>query len=98
MLDERGVAYRYREYTREPLSEAEIRRVLELLGVGPREVLRRGDRAAKELGLTGEEPEDRLVALMAEHPTLLQRPIGVSGGRAVVGRPPEKLLELPLSA
>ncbi len=94
MLDERGVEYRYREYTEKPLSEAELRRVLAGLGVGPREVLRRHDRAFKELALTGEEDAGTLIAHMATHPTLLQRPIGVLGERAVVGRPVAKLLEL----
>lgn len=94
MLEENDVAYRYREYTDEPLDEAEIRRVLELLGVGPKAVLRKDDRAARELALTGEEDDDTLIAHMAGHPTLLQRPIGVLGNRAVVGRPPAKLLEL----
>ncbi len=94
MLDERGAQYRYREYTQEPLSEPELRRVLARLGVGPREVLRRHDRAYKELALTGDEDDDTLIAHMAEHPTLLQRPIGVLGERAVVGRPADRLLEL----
>jgi len=94
LLNEKGVEYRYREYTREPLDAAEIRAVLEQLGVGPREVLRKRDRAYRELGLTGDEPDDQLIEAMAEHPTLLERPIGVLGGRATVGRPPERLLEL----
>lgn len=94
MLDEHQIPYHYREYTRDPLSEAEIRRVLALLGVGPKAVLRKHDRAAKELALTGDEPDDRLIALMAEHPTLLERPIGLIGDRAAVGRPPERLLDL----
>lgn len=65
-----------------------------MLGVGPHDVLRRNDRAFKKLGLSGEESEDRLIELMTEHPTLLQRPIGIAGRRAAVGRPPEKLLAL----
>jgi arsenate reductase len=94
LLEERGIEYRYREYTEEPLSQEEIRSVLVLLGSGPRDVLRKNDKVYRELGLTGEESDDELIALMAEHPTLLQRPIGVRGERAVVGRPPERLLEL----
>jgi arsenate reductase (glutaredoxin) len=94
LLDERGVDYRYREYTKQPLSAPELRRVLARLGVAAKDVLRRHDRAYKELGLTGEEGDDVLVAHMAEHPTLLQRPIGVAGERAVVGRPVDRLLEL----
>ena len=94
MLDEQKVPYRYREYRTEPLSVAEIRAVLKKLGLGPKEVLRTRDRAFKEAGLTGEESDRELIERMAEHPTLLERPIGVAGNRAVVGRPAEKLLEL----
>jgi arsenate reductase len=94
LLDEKGIPYRYREYTREPLSESEIRDVLRRLGLAARDVLRRNDAANRELGLTGQEPEAELVAAMARHPTLLQRPIGLAGGKAVLGRPPERLLEL----
>ena len=89
MLNEKGIEHRYREYTREPLSESEIRDVLRKLGLRPRDVLRKNN-----LGFTGEEPDDKLIAAMARNPTLLQRPIGVAGDRAVVGRPPERLLEL----
>lgn len=89
MLDEKGIPYHYREYTREPLSEKEIRDVLRRLGLTARAVLRKND-----MGLTGDEPEAELIAAMARQPTLLQRPIGVLGDRAVVGRPPERLLEL----
>ena len=94
MLDAENVDYRYREYKKEVLSEDEIRQVLAELGLGARDVLRKQDRALKEAGLDGSESEDRLIELMAAHPTALQRPIGRLGGRAVVGRPPERLLEL----
>jgi len=94
LLDAKGVAYRYREYTQRPLSQDEIRRVLAKLRAVPGDLLRSRDPVFRELGLTGSEAPDRLVALMAEHPTLLERPIGIRGDRAVVGRPVERLLEL----
>lgn len=94
MLDDKGVDYRYRDYRKEPLSVTEIKRVLRLLGVPAAAVLRRRDKAFKELGLTGDEPDSVLAEAMSAHPTLLQRPIGVIRDRAVVGRPPERLLEL----
>ena len=94
MLKEKEVPYRYRDYRDEPLSATEIRALLQKLGQRPGDVLRRNDAAFKKLGLTGKEPAARLVKLMAENPTLLQRPIGVRGKKAVVGRPPENLLEL----
>jgi arsenate reductase len=94
LLDERRIPYRYRDYVREPLGEAEIRDVLARLGLRIRDVLRTKDPAFQSLGLTGDEADSDLIAAVARHPTLLQRPIGVRGGRAVVGRPPERLLEL----
>ncbi|MCA9704862.1 MAG: arsenate reductase (glutaredoxin) [Myxococcales bacterium] len=92
MLEDHGVTFTYREYRKEPLDREELRQLLAKLGVGPRQVLRSRD--AKQLGLSGDESDERLLELMAEHPTLLQRPIGVVGPRAVVGRPPEALLRL----
>lgn len=94
MLKQHQLPYRYREYTEDPLSEEEIRRALRLLDIKPRAILRRGDPAFKALGLSGDEPDDVLITSMAKHPTLLQRPIGIRGERARVGRPAEKLLEL----
>ncbi len=94
MLDGKGIEYRYRDYRKEPLSEDELKKLFRKLGVRPRDLLRRNDRAYKELGLSGEEDDAVLIRHMARHPTLLQRPIAVAGRRAVVGRPPERILEL----
>ncbi len=92
MLDSLSVPYRYREYTREPLSEAELRDLLRKLGVGAKDILRSRD--AKGAGLTGEEGDAALVAAMAANPNLIQRPIFALGDRAVVGRPPENVKQL----
>ena len=92
MLEDKGVAFEYREYKQDPLTRKELQDVLKKLGVGPREVLRTRD--ANKLGLRGDESDTELIGLMAENPTLLQRPIGVVGDKAAVGRPPEALLEL----
>ncbi|MCB9651703.1 MAG: arsenate reductase (glutaredoxin) [Deltaproteobacteria bacterium] len=94
LLDAEGVEYRYREYTEEPLTEAELRATLKMLGVGPKAVLRKNDKAWPESGLTGAESDEALIQAMLKHPTLVQRPIGIKDGRAVLGRPPEALLSL----
>ena len=93
-MEEREIPYSYREYRKEPLTAQEIRAVLGALEVGPKDLLRKNDRAFKELGLTGQEDDDALIDHMAGNPTLLQRPIGLYEGRAAVGRPPENLLTL----
>ncbi len=92
MLKENGIEFTYREYRSDPLTRAELVDVLRKLKLGPRDVLRKAD--ASKLGLSGDESDEVLIGLMAENPTLLQRPIGVVGKRAVLGRPPEALLGL----
>ncbi len=94
MLNDNGAKYRYREYTEQPLSVAELNKVLKMLGMTAKDVLRKNDKAYKELELSGDETNADLIKHMAAHPTLLQRPIGVRKGNAVVGRPIENLLEL----
>jgi arsenate reductase len=94
LLDKKKIPYRYRDYRQEPLSQKEIRSVLGLLGARPRDVLRRNDKAFKELGITGDEDARTLIRHMANHPTLLQRPIGVYRKKAILGRPIEALLDL----
>ena len=92
MLTEHGIEHTYREYTKDPLSVEELQEVFTKLDCGPRDVLRARD--AKKAGLNGSETEEELIALMAENPRLLQRPIGILGNKAAVGRPAENLLAL----
>jgi arsenate reductase len=94
LLDENSIEYRYRDYKQEPLNQKELKQVLVLLGVKARDLLRKRDKAYKQHGLKGDEPDSKLLPLMAKHPTLLERPIGIKGKRAVVGRPVENLLQL----
>jgi arsenate reductase len=92
LLNEHGIEHTYREYTKDPLTPEELRSVFGKLGLGPRDVLRKRD--ATKAGLSGSESDEELIGLMAENPRLLQRPIGVLGDRAAVGRPPENLLTI----
>lgn len=65
------------------------------MGIPPRELLRKGEAAYRELNLGGRElSDDELIRLMAEHPDLIQRPIVERGPRAVLGRPTENLRAL----
>ena len=89
-----GVELPVREYLRDPLSVDELRRIVQLLGVRPIEIVRRGEAQFAELGLNDATPDDEVLRAMAEHPILIERPIVVRGGRAVVGRPPETVREI----
>jgi arsenate reductase (glutaredoxin) len=82
------------EYLKEPLSRAELASLRKKLGSNTAQWIRRGEAAFKEAGLSTQSSEEQLLDAMAKHPILMERPIIVRGSRAVVGRPPERVLEL----
>jgi len=95
LLEARGLTPHVVRYLETPPSAAELRELLAKLGIGARELLRSGEDEYKELGLADASLSDeQLIAAMAAHPKLIERPILVAGERAVIGRPPEKVLEL----
>jgi arsenate reductase (glutaredoxin) len=95
LLTERGIDFERVKYHVDPLPEEKIRDLLRKARVGPREVLRTKEPVYRELGLdTRDAGDDELIALMAEHPQLLQRPIVERGDRAVLARPPERVEEI----
>lgn len=94
LLTDRGVAFEERRYLEQPLSREELDELRARLGRAPSEWLRRGEAAYREAGLSEASSDaDRLDAI-AKHPILMERPIALRGRRAVVGRPPENVLEL----
>jgi arsenate reductase len=94
LVRDAGVELPVREYLRDPLSVDELRRIVRLLGVRPIDIVRRGEAEHAELGLGDGTPDEEVLRAMAEHPILIERPIVVRGGRAVVGRPPEAVREV----
>lgn len=94
LVRESGVELPVREYLRDPLSIEELRRIVRLLGVRPIEIVRRGEPQYAALGLGDATPDDEVLRAMAEYPILIERPIVVRGGRAVVGRPVETVRDL----
>jgi arsenate reductase len=94
LLRERNVDFRERAYLDEPLSAEELRELARRLGRPAREWLRKGEKAFEEAGLDASSSDDAILEAMASHPILIERPILVSPDRAVVGRPPEQILEL----
>ena len=94
LVRESGVELPVREYLNEPLSIDELRRIVELLGVRPIDIVRRGEPQFASLGLSDTTPDEEVLQAMADHPILIERPIVVRGNRAVVGRPVESVREL----
>ena len=93
-LDEAGTAYTQRRYLDEPLSRAEIDDLRRRLGRPASEWIRSGEPAYREAGLSSASSEAEMLDAMAASPILIERPILVRGPRAVVGRPPERVLDL----
>lgn len=83
------------EYLKTPPSRERLTEILDMLDVGPRELIRSGESAFKENGLNDADlTDDDLIDAMLRHPVLIQRPIVVADGKAAVGRPPEKILDI----
>jgi len=95
LLQARGIEPEVVYYLETPPDEAQIRSLLRMLGLPARSLLRPGEPEFAQLGL-GDPALDEaaLVAAMAAHPKLIERPVFVHRGRAVIGRPPERVLEL----
>lgn len=94
ILQERGVDADYVRYLEQAPSRDELVRVLGLLGSSdPRAIARTGEPVWKELGLASASDEEILDAMVA-NPILIERPIVIRGDRAVIGRPPENVLDL----
>lgn len=94
ILESRGVETEVVKYLEEKLSVQSIKEVLKKLGISARELMRTKEEEYKSLGLKDEKDEEKLIEAMVEHPKLIERPIVIKGNKAVLGRPPEKVLEL----
>jgi arsenate reductase len=94
LVREAGVELPVREYLRDPLSVDELRSIVKMLGVRPIDIVRRGEAQFAALGLSETTPDGEVLRAMAGNPILIERPIIVRGGRAVVGRPPETVREI----
>ncbi len=95
LIEERGIAPRIVDYLKTPPSAAELKTILKALGLKPRDLMRKSEPVYAELGLKDRDlDDDALIALMVENPILIERPIVVSSGKAVIGRPPENVIEI----
>jgi arsenate reductase len=89
-----GVPVTRLDYHRTGITRGELVDILGKAGLAPADVLRTREAVAQELGLPGERSDEELLALMAEHPRLVQRPLVVRGDRALLARPVERVREL----
>ncbi len=94
ILDERGIEAEHVRYLERTPTVADLQRLMSMLAIeDPRHMMRTGEAAYTELGLESAGP-DQLLEAITTHPILLERPIFVVGDKAVIARPPERLIEL----
>ncbi|EXI91249.1 MAG: Arsenate reductase [Candidatus Accumulibacter regalis] len=94
LIADRGFEVEVVDYLKTPPSRDELRALLDKLGMKPAELVRRGEAVFKENYAGRSLSDDEWLDALAAHPILIERPIVVRGERAVLGRPPEKVLEL----
>jgi len=95
LLEARGLTPTIVRYLETPLDAAQLRSLLGKLGLEARQLLRTGEDEYKALNLADPSlGDEQLIAAMAAHPKLIERPILVVGNKAVIGRPPENVLEI----
>ena len=91
LLDERGVEYQERRYLEQPLTAAELAELRKRLDRPAREWVRTGEDAFKAAGLSRDASDKEILAAMAKHPILIERPILILATKASVGRPTENI-------
>lgn len=94
IINEKGEQVEIIEYLTTPPSKEELADIVSMLGIKPVELIRRGEEIFKTHFKGKDLTDDQWIEAMVEHPKLIERPIVVKGKKAVIGRPPEKVLEI----
>ncbi len=96
ILQEKGIEPEVVKYLETPPTEEELREIIRMLGLpSARDLMRKKEKEYRELGLDDlAKTEDELIRAMVEHPRLIERPVVIRDGKAALGRPPEKVIDI----
>ena len=95
LLEEQATGIDVIEYLKNPPTVKKLKEILSLLKISPRELMRKKETEYKELMLSNSNLSDKdLIESMIKHPILIERPIVLANGKAVLGRPPENVLNI----
>ncbi|MBD3791776.1 MAG: arsenate reductase (glutaredoxin) [Campylobacterales bacterium] len=94
LLEEKGIDAEVIKYLDTPPTKEELKEVLRMLGIAPRELMRTKEDLYKVLHLEEETDDEKLIEAMVANPRLIERPVVIKEGKAVIGRPLEKVIEL----
>lgn len=81
-------------YLKDGLEIQEIKNILQLTNLSPRQIIRNSEAEYKENNLDDEISDDKLIKIITQIPKLLQRPIVINNQKAIIARPAEKILEI----
>lgn len=93
-MTEKNVEYRTVNYLKEPLSAAELKKLLKSAGLKAIDVMRTKEPSYQEWVAGKKLSDEELIRIMADHPELIQRPLVVRGSKVVLARPTERLKDL----
>lgn len=94
ILQNQNVGYTVVKYLDEPLSVDELGKIIKRLGIPPSDLIRKNESIWKENYKGKELSDEQLINLMIQHPQLMERPIVINGNKAVIGRPPQHILDI----
>ncbi len=94
LIEEKGLSPEIRLYLDSAPSVEDIKNVLDMLGIEPRALMRKGEADYKDQGLANVSDHDALIEAMVKTPKLIERPVVIKDGQARLGRPPESVLEI----
>ncbi|WP_078120783.1 arsenate reductase (glutaredoxin) [Thiosocius teredinicola] len=95
LIEDNNASAEIVEYLKTPPDAKTLGKLLDMLGLQPRDLMRKKETEYKESGADNPDlSRDQLIALMIEYPKLIERPIVVNNGKAVIGRPPERVLDI----
>jgi arsenate reductase (glutaredoxin) len=95
ILDEKGIKYTDVLYYNSPLSPETLKEILFKLDIPAQQLMRTNEQIYKDLDISSNNlNEEELIAMMIKYPDLMERPVVVKGGKAIIARPSEKVLEI----
>jgi len=94
ILEESGKPFKTIQYMKDVPSHEELQSIIELLAITPIELVRRNERVWKDIYKNKSLNDEDIITAMVENPKLIERPIVINNNKAMVGRPPEKILQI----
>ncbi|MFC6999006.1 arsenate reductase (glutaredoxin) [Rufibacter roseus] len=94
LLQSSGQPLKVVHYLTDTPSAEELQTVLEKLGLGPEDIIRKGEKLYKEVYAGQHLTQQEWLQVLVQNPVLIERPIVVHGNKAVIGRPPQNVLSI----